>query len=210
MTSPFRIRVFITEKDPLLRNSYEFIINGAPRYVVVGSFENIKQSIDEIKTRKPDIVILDPDQVSVDDIRKIKCNSPHMKVLIWTSAVGHDDIFKCFRSGANGYILNDGNYNTLLNGLNELANGGAPLSREIARTVVKSFHVNSSTPLTSRETQILDLLARGKTPTDISSKLAISRHTSRKHISNIYMKLKVKSRAEAISFAAEKKYIVNA
>ena len=95
----------------------------------------------------------------------------------------------------------------LLSALDEVIKGGAPMSSKIARLVIDNFHVNPNSPLTKRETEILSLIAEGKTYTQISEELFISKETSKTHIKNIYSKLQVKSKSEAIARANMDKLI---
>jgi DNA-binding NarL/FixJ family response regulator len=209
MNVRLKTRVLIVEQDPLLRQSYEHIINGSSRHVVVGAVENLDEATIAIRISKPELILIDANQTPVQELRKIKIAHAYLLILVWTVSNASDVVFDFFRAGASGYILKDGNYASLIASLDELVNGGAPLSSEISRMVVKSFHVNTDSPLTTRETEILNLLAKGKTHHQISEKLSIARETSRKHLANIYQKLKVKSKAGAISVASSKRFIVS-
>lgn len=208
MNVRLKMRVLIVENDLLLRQSYEHIINGSARHVVVGAVENIYEASFAIRVSRPELLLVDANQLSATELRNVKIAHPHILIVVWTTANSSDVVFDFFRAGASGYILKDGMFNSLIAGFDELVNGGSPLSSEISRMVVQSFHVNQNSPLTLRETEILNLLAKGKTHNEISKKLSIARETSRKHLANIYQKLKVKSKAGAISVAANKRFIV--
>lgn len=116
-------------------------------------------------------------------------------------------VFEALKSGASGYITKSSNYVELLTALEEISRGGAPMSSRIARMVIDNFHVNPNSPLTRRETEILQLISEGKTYTQISEELFISKETSKTHIKNIYSKLQVNSRAEALAKANQDKLI---
>jgi DNA-binding NarL/FixJ family response regulator len=208
MNVRLKTRVLVVEQDPLLSQSYEHIINGSTRHVVAAVVENLQEAAFAIRISKPELVLIDACQIAVDELRKLKIAHPHLLIIVWTTVSSPDVVFNFFRAGASGYILKDGNYGSLISSFDELTNGGAPLSSEIARMVVKSFHVNTDSPLTIRETEILNLLAKGKTHREISTKLSIAKETSRKHVANIYQKLAVKSKAGAISVGFSRRFIV--
>ncbi|HEY0656381.1 MAG TPA: response regulator transcription factor [Chryseosolibacter sp.] len=201
-------RVLIIERDALLRKSYEHIINGSSRHVVVGTVESLEEAFVAIRIVKPELLLVDAAQLKAGELRSLKTTHPYLQIMVWTSVNNAEMVFDFFRAGASGYLLKDGNYHALVSALDELSNGGAPLSSEISRMVVSSFHVNSNSPLTNRETEILNLLAKGKTHKEISSTLAIAKETSRKHVANIYQKLKVKSKAGAIAVASSERFII--
>jgi DNA-binding NarL/FixJ family response regulator len=116
-------------------------------------------------------------------------------------------VFEALRSGASGYITKSSNYIELLSALEEIVKGGAPMSSKIARFVIESFHVNPNSPLSKRETQILQLISEGKTYSQISEDLFIAKETSKTHIRNIYSKLQVNSKSEALAKATSEKLI---
>lgn len=208
MSSHSRIRVLIVEPDLLMRESSLYLIGSSSKFVTVGACENTEAAAALVKITKPDIALLDPDSMPCEDFYKLKESYLQMSILVWSSNQSSEIVFNAFRCGANGYLLRSEPSHILLNGLEEVMKGGAPLSSKIARLVVTSFHVNTESPLTFRETQVLNLLATGKTYRQISEKLTIAKETSRKHISNIYQKLKVSSRSEAISVATNKRFIL--
>src|SRR5687768_15853870 len=108
---------------------------------------------------------------------------------------------------SSGYITKSANYMELLSALEEIIRGGAPMSSRIARMVIDNYHINPNSPLTKRETTILQLISEGKTYTQISEELFISKETAKTHIKNIYSKLQVNSKSEAIAKANVEKLI---
>lgn len=206
--SPFKTRVVIIENNTVVRESYSYLINEDSKYLVVGSFATYTEVANTFKALKPDIIIVDPDYVPLDDLRKMKQNYPSLRILIWTSNSNPNVVFEMLRLGVGGYILKgDGAFNQMLLALDDITKGGARLSSKIARIVVNDFHINSDTPLTERETQVLNLMASGKSYSEISVNLSIAKPTSRKHISNIYHKLNVRSKSQAIRVATAMKLI---
>ena len=116
-------------------------------------------------------------------------------------------VFEALKAGASGYLTKSTNYMELINSLDEIQKGGAPMSGRIAKMVIDHFHVNPNSPLTRRETEILRMVADGKTYIQISEKLFISKETAKTHIRNIYAKLLVKSKSAAIERAHADKLI---
>jgi DNA-binding NarL/FixJ family response regulator len=116
-------------------------------------------------------------------------------------------VFEALKAGASGYITKSANYMELLSALEEIIRGGAPMSSRIARMVIDNHHINPNSPLTKRETTILQLISEGKTYTQISEELFISKETAKTHIKNIYSKLQVNSKSEALAKASVEKLI---
>jgi DNA-binding NarL/FixJ family response regulator len=137
----------------------------------------------------------------------IKDKWPSTDIIMVTVYEDSDMVFEALKSGASGYITKSANYLELLAALEEISRGGAPMSSKIARMVIDNFHVNPNSPLTKRETEILQLISEGKTYTQISEQLFISKETSKTHIKNIYAKLQVKCKSEAIAKANSEKLI---
>ena len=108
---------------------------------------------------------------------------------------------------SSGYITKNSSHNELLNALDQVSSGGAPLSGSIAKMVVKSFQKNLQSPLTSRETEVLELLSKGKSYSIIADELFITKETAKSHIKNIYAKLHVNSKSQAIDKALREKLI---
>jgi DNA-binding NarL/FixJ family response regulator len=129
----------------------------------------------------------------------IKDKSPHTDIVMVTVYEDSELVFEALKAGASGYITKSANYMELLSALEEIVKGGAPMSSRIARMVIDNFHVNPNSPLTKRET--------GKTYTQISEELFISKETAKTHIKNIYSKLQVNSKSEAIAKANLEKLI---
>ena len=122
----------------------------------------------------------------------------------------HEDsklVFEALCAGASGYLTKDTDHIRLLNAIDEVLSGGAPMSSKIASLVVKSFQRNLNSPLSDRETDVLTLLAKGKTYHSIADELFISVETVKTHIRNIYQKLHVTNKTEALKKAAKDKLI---
>ncbi len=211
MTSPFRKRVLLVEDDQEIRNSFTLIVNSSPKYFVVNGYGNCEEAIKWLHNDKPDIVLMDIElpggMNGIQGTKIIKEKMPHTNIIMVTIYEDSDLVFEALKSGASGYITKSANYLELLSALDEIYKGGAPMSSKIARMVIDNFHVNPNSPLTKRETEILQLISEGKTYTQISEELFISKETSKTHIKNIYSKLQVKCKSEALAKASLEKLI---
>jgi DNA-binding NarL/FixJ family response regulator len=122
----------------------------------------------------------------------------------------HDDsthVFEALCGGAIGYLTKDSNHLEILNAVNQVFAGGAPMSAKIANMIVRSFHINPQSPLTERETQVLQQLAQGKTYDYIAQTLFVSRDTIKTHIRHIYEKLQVDNKSDAVIKARNQNYV---
>jgi len=204
MALPFKRRVLIVEDDKEIRNSFTLIVNSSQKFVVVNAYGNCEEAIENLHRDKPEIILMDielPGMNGIQGAKTIKEKFPHTEVIMVTVYEDSDLVFEALKAGASGYITKSANYLELLSALDEIVKGGAPMSSRIARMVIDNFHVNPNSPLTKRETEILSLISEGKTYTQISEELFISKETAKTHIKNIYSKLQVNSKSEAIAKA---------
>ena len=210
MALPFKKRVMIVEDDQEIRNSFTLIVNSSQKFMVVSAYGTAEEAIANINRDKPEIVLMDIELPGVNGIqgtKTIKDKSPHTDIIMVSVYEDSELVFEALKAGASGYITKSANYMELLSALEEIVKGGAPMSSRIARMVIDNFHVNPNSPLTKRETEILQLISEGKTYTQISEELFISKETAKTHIKNIYSKLQVNSKSEAIAKANLEKLI---
>src|SRR5688500_9132925 len=210
MALPFKKRVMIVEDDQEIRNSFSLIVNSSQKFTVVSAVGSCEDAIAALHRDKPEIVLMDielPGMNGIQGSKIIKDKSPHTDIIMVTVYEDSDLVFEALKAGASGYITKSANYMELLAALDEITKGGAPMSSKIARLVIDNFHINPNSPLTKRETEILQLISEGKTYTQISEQLFISKETSKTHIKNIYSKLQVNSKSEAIAKANLEKLI---
>lgn len=206
----FSKKVFIVEDDKELRKSFTHIVNNADKFVVIGSYANAEDAINDIARKKPEIIMMDiqmPGMNGVEATQIIKERFPHIEVVIVTVYEDNDLVFNALKAGASGYVTKSANYLELLAALDEIVRGGAPMSTRIARMVIQNFHLNPDSPLTKREKEIIRMIADGKTYSQISDELFISRETAKTHIRNIYTKLQVNKKSDAIAKAQEQRLI---
>lgn len=210
MSLPTRKRVMIVEDDQEIRESFSLIVNSSERFAVVGAHGNCEDAIAALNREKPEIVLMDielPGMNGIKGTQIIREKSPNTEVIMVTVYEDSDLVFEALKAGASGYITKSANYTELLSALEEIVRGGAPMSSRIARMVIDNYHINPNSPLTKRETTILQLISEGKTYTQISEELFISKETAKTHIKNIYSKLQVNSKSEAIAKANHDKLI---
>jgi DNA-binding NarL/FixJ family response regulator len=208
--SSFKKRVLIVEDDQEIRNSFSLIVNSSQNFTVVNAYSNCEDAIKHLAADRPDYVLMDielPGMNGIKGTRIIKDKYPSVEIVMVTVYEDSDLVFEALKAGASGYITKSANYMELLAALEEITKGGAPMSSKIARLVIDNFHINPNSPLTKRETEILQLISEGKTYTQISEQLFISKETSKTHIKNIYAKLQVNCKSEALAKAAMEKLI---
>jgi DNA-binding NarL/FixJ family response regulator len=210
MALPFKKRVMIVEDDQEIRNSFSLIVNSSQKFMVVGAYGDCEEAISNLNRDKPEIVLMDielPGMNGIKGTQIIKDKSPNTEVIMVTVYEDSELVFEALKAGASGYITKSANYMELLSALEEIIRGGAPMSSRIARMVIDNYHINPNSPLTKRETTKLQLISEGKTYTQISEELFISKETAKTHIKNIYSKLQVNSKSEALAKASVEKLI---
>jgi DNA-binding NarL/FixJ family response regulator len=200
------IRVAIVEDNDEIRSTLERIVGRASGMRFVCSFPNGKSALETLPQHHPEVVIMDirlPDLSGIECIAWLKRAMPATQVLIFTVYGDNEQVFQALEAGASGYLLKRSTPAEIRQAILEVHQGGAPMSGEIARKVVQSFRKERSETalaqrLTEREEEVLGLLAQGFVTKEIADKLAVSFDTVRFHLKNIYGKLHVRSRAEAI------------
>jgi DNA-binding NarL/FixJ family response regulator len=200
--------IVIFEDNTRLRESLKILLEGVEGYSVSGDYENCENAAAIVDEQQPEVVIMDIDMPGVDGIeglRIIKERSPKTHIVMHTVFEDDERLFKCLCSGANGYILKNTSFFTLLEAIDNVLHGGAPLSPTIAKKVLQSFQVPSNGRLkynlSEREAEILKYLVKGYSYKMIAGTCSISMDTVRAHIRNIYNKLHVNCGREAVVIA---------
>jgi DNA-binding NarL/FixJ family response regulator len=204
------IRIVIIEDDETIRTGYSFLIGSTDGYEVINAYASYDEAAGHLAADRPDVILLDielPGTNGIEALPKIKKMLPHCYVLILTVYESQKQIFDALANGASGYLTKGTPAVKIIESIKEVKEGGGPMSVNIARMVISSFMKNQDSPLSKRETQILELVVDGKSRSQIAKELFIDLETVRSHIKNIYLKLDVNSRADAIKTAKENKLI---
>jgi len=203
-------KITIIEDNDVVREGFALLIDSVSEFDVVGTYATCEEAIRKLKVDQPDVILMDielPGISGIEGSARIKKLQPEVNIIVISVHENSDLVFEALCAGACGYITKNTDYSRLIDSIKEVMNGGAPMSSNIARMVVESFQKNLNTPLTSRETQVLELLSKGKSYTVIADELFIHKETVKSHIKNIYFKLQVHSKAEAIEIALKNKFI---
>lgn len=204
------IRVAIVEDDNEIRPLLEMIIDRSPGFSCKNTFSDCEQATVFIKQHPPHVVLMDvelPGMSGIEGIKLLKEHMPDTDFIMLTIRDDDDTVMQSLAAGATGYLLKDTPPAKLLEGIREVFEGGAPMSPTVARKIAASFYNTAPSPLSERETEILEELCDGHNYAVIAEALFISGHTVRVHIKNIYRKLQVNSRAEAVKKAIQEKLI---
>lgn len=204
------IKVAIFEDNRNLREGLFQLIDGSNGFRCVGAFPNCDKLIQNLKESKPDVVLMDiemPGLSGIEAIKILKENFPEVKVLMETIFEDNNKIFDSICNGAEGYILKNTSPVLILSAIKEIYEGGAPMTPSVASKVLKMFKKNSTSTskeeldLTEREKEILKSLVEGMSYKMIAATYFISIDTVSGHIKNIYKKLQVHSKSEAVAKA---------
>ena len=198
--------VGIVEDDAVLRKTLVRLISEARGFRCAAACASGEEALQKLPPLKPEVVLMDlnlPQMSGTECIRKLKELLPATQVIVLTVYEDSEHIFRALKAGASGYLLKRSEPEEILEAITNAREGGAPMSSQIARRVVHSFHTPGpagldTTTLTERETEILTFLSKGFANKEIADKLNISVPTVRTHLRHIYEKLHVRSRAEAI------------
>lgn len=203
-----RLRVLITDDHPLFRQGLRTALQSAEDIEVIGEASTGREAISLAETLQPDVVLMDiqmPGNNGIEATRAIVETSPAIRVLVITMFQDDASVFTAMRAGARGYVLKDAEKEDILRAIRAVGKGEAIFSPAIAGRVIDFFsRANRAAPreafptLTEREREILQLLAQSYSNADIARELILSQKTVSNYLSNIFGKLQVADRAEAI------------
>lgn len=206
MKPPTR-KLAIVEDESELRRTLAEILAGAPGWIITGSYPNAEVALSALLADPPEVVLMDiqlPGMSGIECTAALKAAHPEVQVLMITVYDNSDRVFAALAAGASGYLLKRDVPTRLRESLDEVLAGGSPVSSSVARKVFQHFLKEvpalpgATYNLTPREQQILDLLTKGQLYKEIASDLAIGTETVRFHLHNIYAKLHVRTRTEAV------------
>ncbi|MEI6433962.1 MAG: response regulator transcription factor [Bacteroidota bacterium] len=200
------ISIALIEDNEDIRESFEFLIRSTKGFECTGAFEDAETGLEFLTANPADIVLMDihlPGMDGIECVRQLKTIHPEMQFIMCTVFQDDVSVFNALKAGATGYLLKTDDAGKVIEAIHDMVAGGSPMTPQIARRVIESFKrpiVNDTIHLlTKRETEMLGLLAKGFRYKEIADKLCISAETVRKHINNIYQKLQVQSRIEAVN-----------
>ena len=213
-----KIRIVIADDHAVVREGTHTLLEREPDMEVVGEASNGEEALKIIEEQKPDVAILDismPKLTGIEVTRLIKAKLPSVAVLILTAYDNDEYIFALLEAGAAGYLLKDVHSHEIVEAVRSVHSGESVLHPSIARKVIqrailgssKTAEVKSDIELSEREKEVLKLAAKGMTNKDIADTLCISIRTVQGHINNIFHKLGVGSRTEAIFQSVKKGWI---
>ena len=207
------LRVLIADDHPLFRHGIAVLLQSLPEFEVVGEATSGEEAIDLAEQLQPDVILMDiqmPEINGIEATRRILHTSPHIRVLIVTMSEEDASVFTAMRVGARGYILKDAQKEDMLRAIRAIGRGEAIFSPAIAGRLIDFFAAprpiappQAFPELTDREREILDLIAQGHNNPEIATRLVLSPSTVRNYVSNIFGKLQVADRAQAIIRARE-------
>ena len=209
------ITVAIVEDSPDIRMGTSYILRLSPKYTVVGEYETAEELIDNFQRIRPEVVLMDiglPGMSGIEAIEKLKRQVSRVEIVVLSIFEDDDNVFRAICAGASGYIAKPASPQQLTDAVEHAFGGGTPMSPHIARKVLEMFKKNIPPPqadynLTPRELEILDRLVQGDDYKAMAEKLFLSVFTVRAHMRNIYDKLHVHSKSQAVAKALKEKVI---
>ena len=198
-------KVVIIEDNIPLSEGFAEVVNTTENFKVVNIYDNCEDAIENIKQDNANIFLVDIDLPGINGVegtKQIKQTLPNSHIIMVTVYENSDIVFDALCAGATGYLTKNVSPDDIIDALNEVVSGGAPMSIKIAKMVVSSFQKTpSKIELSPREKDVLTLLAAGNSYDSIAEKLFISKNTIKFHLKNIYIKLQVNSNIEAVQKA---------
>ena len=210
---PASIRILLVDDHALFRKGIASLLTAEPGFQVVGEAEDGLQAIERAQELMPDLILMDvnmPRASGLEATRRIMERLPYVKIVMLTISEDDQDLFAAVRCGAQGYLLKKIEPQALFGTLRGVIRGEASISRLMAAKLMGEFNRQSaraatpndrSTELTSREGEVLGLVAQGKSNKEIAAALAIAENTVKNHLKNILEKLHLENRVQAATFA---------
>jgi DNA-binding NarL/FixJ family response regulator len=202
-----KLSILIADDHPVVRDGLRGMLETQADFEVVGEAADGDQAIKEVAELKPDIVLMDlrmPEVDGVTAIREIKGSQPETQILVLTTYDSDADILPAIEAGANGYLLKDSSREELYGAIRATARGDTVLAPTVAARLVGQMRAPAEERLSSRELEVLQLVAEGASNKDIASRLHISQATVKSHLIHIFGKLGVSDRTAAVTVALQR------
>lgn len=200
------ITVSIVEDIEDVRNGLAGIIRMSDGFMVLNKFSSAEEALPELSKSPPDIVIMDinlPGMNGIDCIRQARAKNPQVQFMMFTIYENNDTVYEAIEAGATGYLLKNSSPAKIVESLRELYEGGSPMNAAIAKKLVLRFQQPAANldeyHLTPKESEVLQLMAKGYLYKEIAAELNNTVNTIKQHIRHIYEKLHVQNKAEAIN-----------
>ncbi len=203
------LKIVIIDHEQLFHNTYETYFDSFLEYALKGVYPTIKDALCAYDHIFPDIIFSEialPDRCGIESIPLFREKDPDVKIIMLSSSNDFELIKKAFKFGANGYVTKPLNERSLFNSLDAVEREGATLSSDIAKMIISIFQRKSRQYFSERENQVIDYLCQGATYKTIAEKLFVTTSAVNFHIQNIYLKLDVNSKSEALSKVQELEY----
>lgn len=203
--------IVIIEDNLELKDSLIYSIESTGKYKVLNTYTSGEEAVIDISQNIPQYIIMDIDlKGKMDGIEctaLIKKKYPQIDVLILTVFDDSERVFDALKAGASGYMTKTAALDDVINALEQTAKGGAPMSYKIAKLVLNSFSKNLNSPFTDKENKVINLLAKGGSYKSVANELEVSVETVKYHIKNIYIKLQVNNKEDAIELSRKNNWI---
>lgn len=210
-----KVRVLVVDDHPHAREAIGEILSDDDSFEIIGYAENGDEALLQTELWMPDLILMDihmPGKDGLETTREIKLKYPYVKIVLITVSDDAAHLFEALKQGAQGYLLKNLEPGTWLQYLRSVASDEAPLSSELAYRILQEFPLSKKNnsgdhPLTSREREILDWVAKGMTNREIAKELQISDQTVKNHLKNILQKLHLENRVQLTRYAMEQGWI---
>jgi DNA-binding NarL/FixJ family response regulator len=201
------VRILISDDHPVVRTGLRGMISGEPDFDVVGEAENGKEAVALTGELRPDVVLMDlrmPEMDGVTAIGHIKAEHPEVQILVLTTYESDADILRAIETGATGYLLKDTPRQELFGAIRQVAQGKSPLAPGVAARLMQRMRDPAEEGLSTREIEVLELVARGTSNKEIAKQLWVSETTVKSHMLHIFDKLGVTDRTAAVTAALKR------
>jgi DNA-binding NarL/FixJ family response regulator len=198
------IRVLVVDDHPVVRHGLLALLRYEPEFEIAGDAADGEEAVAAVLEHKPDVVLLDlrlPRLSGVDVMIQARAKGSTSRFLVLTTYDSDDDITRALAAGAKGYLLKDATSHELMQAIREVVRGNAALEPSVAARVLARMHESPADELSAREIDVLQRMVRGESNRAIAVMLHVSENTVKTHVSHIFAKLAVQSRAEAVVVA---------